>query len=282
MTTSDPRAPSTLVEIINSGWATAGAVVAGPLAGVAVATGAWGWAVGAIGAVGAGCAMAVHQVRSRRSRPHGDDETMWTPEPPGQGIRTYNFLSETRISILHAQMNSGKESDRLIEEMRKAQGHLKGGINVPRVSIIGERMRERASRYQRRLEHTLPTMADYVLSHLERMELIHRTDDVDLDDVAALVAQPDSDDQFLKFYMAGPEFRQAVPWQWLPPWVQLANDHQVVVESHGFKITLHIGRRGMQEDFAALEDKENAAVVGVLRRLDTDTRTATVRVIAVY
>ncbi|GGU31354.1 hypothetical protein [Nocardioides albus] len=282
MTTNDPEASSPIVRIINSGWSTAGAVLAVPLAGAAVFTGSGGWAAGAVLVACAGGAVAAYTTRPEPP-PGPIDEPRPKPDSSDQRIRTYNFLSETRISLLHAQMNRGTESDRLIEELRKAQGRVQGGISVPRVSFIGERVRETASTYQRRLTHTLPTMADDVLNRLKAMGLIHRTDDEDLERVADLVVQPDVADQFLKFYMAGPDFRlAATPSGWLARLLQLAQEREVEVTSHGLTITMHIGTRGTQEDFDALEDKENAAVVGVIRRLDTRSRTATVRVIAVY
>lgn len=282
MTTNDSNASSPLVRTINSGWATAGAVLAVPLAGAAVFTGSAGWAAGAVVVACAGGALAAYTTRPQPSSGPNHDPTS-KPESSGQSIRTYNFLSETRISLLHAQMNHGAESDRLIEEMRKAQGRIQGGISVPRVSFIGERVRETASTYQRRLTHTLPTMADNVLNRLKAMGLIHRTDDEDLERVADLVVQPDAADQFLKFYMAGPDFRlAATPSGWLAKLLRLQQEREVAVTSHDLEITMHIGTRGRQPDFDALEDKENAAVVGVIRRLDTRSRKATVRVIAVY
>lgn len=125
------------------------------------------------------------------------------------------------------------------------------------------------------------TLTGEVLGELKARGLLHEPDG-DLERVARLVAQPDADSQFLKFYMAGPELPQAIPGQAQSQEREQTADHAVEVETHDLKITMHISSRGMREDFAELEHKENAAVIGALRRLDADNKTATVRVIVVY
>ncbi|SDJ75210.1 hypothetical protein SAMN05428985_101272 [Nocardioides sp. YR527] len=275
MTTSRPR--STLTRIINSGWATAGAVAAVPLAGAAVATGAWGWAVGAVGALALGSGAAT--LGSRDPRP--DREPGPPRGPEGRPIHTYYFLSETRVAMLHAQLFRGKVGSRLREIVRTSSGGAEAGIDVPPVKAVTRYAREIAKKYTEEAQPTNETLVGDVLAALQVRGLLHEPD-ADLDLVAALVSRTDTDDQFLQFNVAGPDLRQAVLA--VPAPVGDGPDNTATLEqkSHGLTITMHVGSRGKQEDFDELEHRDNVVVVGVLRSLDTGDRTATVRVIAVY
>lgn len=285
MTTSDPKAPSALVKIMNSGWATAGTVLAVPLTGAAVATGGWGWAVAAVGSVALGAGAATFRAKHPEPLPGPGNDTSPKPLRPhgreARPIHTYYFLSETRIAMLHAQLFHGEVGTVLREIVKNSSGGAEAGIDVPPVKAVTKYARDIARKYAEETRPTNETLTGEVLGELRARGLLHEPDS-DLERVARLVAQPDADSQFLKFYMAGPEFRQAIPGQPQSQQHQQATDHAVEVETHDLKITMHISSRGMLEDFAELEHKENAAVIGALRRLDADSKTATVRVIVVY
>lgn len=283
MTTSKPT--SMLAKIINSGWTTAGAVAAVPLAGVAVGTGAWGWAVAAVGSVALSAGAAAFRAMGSEPLPGPGDDTSPKPLGPhglgGSPIHTYYFLSETRIAMLHAQLFHGEVGTVLREIVKNSSGGAEAGIDVPPVRAVTKYARDVARKYAEETRPTNETLTGEVLGELQVRGLLHEPDG-DLERVARLVAQPDADSQFLKFYMAGPELPQAIPGQAQSQEREQTADHAVEVETHDLKITMHISSRGMREDFAELEHKENAAVIGALRRLDADNKTATVRVIVVY
>jgi hypothetical protein len=277
VTTSEP-AP-VFSRIINSGWTTAGTLAAVPLAGAAVATGAWGWAVGAVGAAGiavCAAAAATWPGKKPRSRPHSPSRQRWL-------LRTYFFLSPTRIAMLHAQIYGGEAGQRLIEVMARAQGGLKVGLDVPPVSVIGEGVREEATKYQQELTHTLTTMAADVLSHLETDGLIHGMD-ADLDEFAHLVEDDEADDQFLQFKVPARSLHEFVMDIPAPPADGPDNTGKMTFHTGGLDITVHIGTRGRErEDFGELANLERTVrLVGVIRDIDPESCTATVRVIAVY
>lgn len=273
MTTSKPG--TRLATIINSGWATAGAVAAVPLAGAAVATGAWGWAAGAVAALALGSGAAALGSRDRGHEPAPPRG------PEGRPIHTYYFLSETRIAMLHAQLFRGKVGTRLREIVRTSSGGAEAGIDVPPVKAVTRYAREIAKKYTEEAQPTRETLVGDVLAALQLRGLLHEPDG-DLHRVAALVSRTDSDDQFLQFHVAGPDLRQAVLDVPAPAGDEPDNTGTLEQKSHGLTITLHVGSRGKQEDFDELEHRENVVVVGVLRSLSTADRTATVRVIAVY
>ncbi|MER7556587.1 hypothetical protein ABTZ46_06565 [Nocardioides sp. NPDC126508] len=276
MTTSRPG--PRLATIANSGFTAAGAVLAVPLAGAAVATSAWGWAVGAIAAltIGAGTAAAL---AGRRERPG--------PQPPppsgieGRPIHTYYFLSETRIAVLHAQLFRGEVGTVLREVVRSSSGSAEAGIDVPPVRAVTKYVRDVARKYAQEARPTRETLIGDVLAELQQRGLLHEPDG-ELDRVAGLVAQTASDDQFLQFTVAGPDVRQAILAVPAPAAEGPDNTGTLEQKSHGLTVTLHVGSRGKQEDFDELEHRDNVVVVGVLRNLSTTDRTATVRVIAVY
>lgn len=278
MTTSRPA--STLTTIVSSGWTTAGAVAAVPLAGAAVATGGWGWAVGAVGALTLGAGTAV--LGSWSAWSSGPDLEPGPPRgPEGRPIHTYYFLSETRIAMLHAQLFRGKVGSRLREIVRTSSGGVEAGIDVPPVKAVTRQARELARKYTEEAQPTTETLAGDVLAALQIRGLLHEPD-ADLDRVAALVSRTDSDDQFLQFNVAGPDLRQAVLAVPAPAGEGRDNTGTLEQRSHRLTITMHVGSRGKQEDFDELEHRDNVVVVGVLRNLSTADRTATVRVIAVY
>ncbi|MFD7074292.1 hypothetical protein ACFV9G_08750 [Nocardioides sp. NPDC059952] len=276
MTTSKPA--STLTRIINSGWTSAGAVAAVPLAGAAVATGAWGWAVGAVGSLVLGAVGSL----ARGSRAPGDDPEPRPPRgPEGRPIHTYYFLSETRIAMLHAQLFRGKVGSRLREIVRTSSGGVEAGIDVPPVKAVTRQARELAKKYTEEAQPTRETLVGDVLAALQVRGLLHEPD-AELNRVAGLVARTDTDDQFLQFNVAGPDLRQAVLEVPAPVGEGRDNTGTLEQKSHGLTITMHVGSRGKQEDFDELEHRDNVVVVGVLRNLDVTGRTSTVRVIAVY
>ncbi|MFE4002688.1 hypothetical protein ACFX43_28315 [Nocardioides sp. YIM B13467] len=276
MTTSRPE--STLITIINSGFTTAGAVLAVPLAGAAVATSAWGWAVGAVCALAIGAGSAAVRA-NRRERPG--------PKPPpphgieGRPIHTYYFLSETRIAMLHAQLFRGEVGTVLREVVRSSSGSAEAGLDVPPVKAVTKYVRDVARKYAQEARPTRETLVGDVLAELQQRRLLHEPDG-ELDRVAGLVAQTASDDQFLQFTVAGPDVRQAILAVPAPATDGRDNTGTLEQKSHGLTITMHVGSRGKQEDFDELEHRDNVVVVGVLRNLSTADRTATVRVIAVY
>lgn len=276
MTTSKPE--SKLVTVINSGFTTAGAVLAVPLAGAAVATSAWGWAVGAVGALAIGAGTAAARA-NRRERPGHQ------PPPPrgieGRPIHTYYFLSETRIAMLHAQLFRGEVGTVLREVVRSSSGSAEAGIDVPPVKAVTKYVRDVARKYAQEARPTRETLVGDVLAELQQRGLLHEPDG-ELDRVAGLVAQTASDDQFLQFTVAGPDVRQAILAVPTPATDGRDNTGTLEQKSHGLTITMHVGSRGKQEDFDELEHRDNVVVVGVLRNLSTADRTATVRVIAVY
>lgn len=276
MTTSKPE--STLATIINSGFTTAGAVLAVPLAGAAVATSAWGWAVGSVGALAIGAGTAAARA-NRRERPGRQ------PPPPrgieGRPIHTYYFLSETRIAMLHAQLFRGEVGTVLREVVRSSSGSAEAGIDVPPVRAVTKYVRDVARKYAQEARPTRETLVGDVLAELQQRGLLHEPDG-ELDRVAGLVAQTASDDQFLQFTVAGPDVRQAILAVPTPATDGRDNTGTLEQKSHGLTITMHVGSRGKQEDFDELEHRDNVVVVGVLRNLSTADRTATVRVIAVY
>lgn len=275
MTTSKPD--STLARIINSGWTAAGAVATLPLAGAAVATGAWGWAAAAIGAITLGTGAAALGSKASDREPMPDPPR----DPDDRPIHTYYFLSETRIAMLHAQLFRGKVGSRLREIVKTSSGGAEGGIDVPPVKALTRYAREIAKKYTEEAQPTRETLVGDVLAALQIRGLLHEPD-ADLDRVAALVARTDTNDQFLQFNVAGPEMRQAVLVVPAPTGEGPDNTGMLEQKSHGLAITMHVGSRGKQEDFDELEHRADVVVVGVLRNLDTDDRTATVRVIAVY
>lgn len=280
MTTSKPE--SRLATIINSGWTSAGAVASVPLAGAAVATGAWGWAVGAIGALALGAAATVVAGSSLRPTPPTYEHPKRKPNRQRWLVRTYFFLSPTRIAMLHAQIYGGEAGQRLIEVMRRAQGGIKVGLDVPPVSVIGEGVREEATKYQQELTHTLTTMAVDVLAHLDAKGLIHGMD-ADLDEFAHLVEDDDADDQFLQFKVPARSLHKFVQGIPAPGADGPDNTGKKVFETGGLDITIHVGSRGRErEDFNELLTRRRATVVGVLRDIDPEACTATVRVIAVF
>ncbi|TQL68232.1 hypothetical protein FB381_2121 [Nocardioides albertanoniae] len=276
MTTSKPD--SRLATLISSGWTTAGAVAALPLAGAAVATGGWGWAAGALGALALGTGTALG---ARASRPGPDPAPAPPRGPEGRPIHTYYFLSETRIAMLHAQLISGKVGSHLREIVRTSSGGVEAGIDVPPVTAVTRRAREIAKKYTEEAQPTRETLVGDVLAALQARRLMHGSD-ADLEHVAGLVARTDTDDQFLQFNVAGPDLRQAVLAVPAPADDHPDNTGTLKQTSHGLTVTMHVGSRGKQEDFDELEHRENVIVVGVLRSLDTRAKTATVRVIAVY
>lgn len=273
MTTSKPE--SRLARIINSGWTSAGAIAAVPLAGAAVATGVWGWAAGAVGALALGSGAAALGLRAPGHEPEPPHD------PAGRPIHTYYFLSETRIAMLHAQLFRGKVGTRLREIVRTSSGGAEAGIDVPPVKAVTRYAREIAKKYTEEAQPTRETLVGDVLAALQIRGLLHDPD-ADLHRVAALVSRTDSDDQFLQFNVAGPDLRQAVLDVPAPAGEGPDNTGTLEQESHGLTVTMHVGSRGKQEDFDELEHRDNVVVVGVLRNLSTADRTATVRVIAVY
>lgn len=276
MTISRPE--SKLATVINSGWTAAGAVLAVPLAAAAVATSAWGWAVGAVGALSIGAGAAA--VRANRG-----ERTGRKPPPPrgieGRPIHTYYFLSETRIAMLHAQLFRGEVGTVLREVVRSSSGSAEAGLDVPPVKAVTKYVRDVARKYAQEARPTRETLVGDVLAELQQRGLLHEPDG-ELDRVAGLVAQTASDDQFLQFTVAGPDVRQAILAVPAPAADGRDNTGMLEQKSHGLTITMHVGSRGKQEDFDELEHRDNVVVVGVLRNLSTTDRTATVRVIAVY
>ena len=281
MTTSKPE--SALAKILNSGWTAAGAIVAVPLAGTAIATGAWGWAAGATAALALGVGSGAAAVRMPwPDPPVGGKPTKRRPDRQRWLLRTYFFLSPTRIAMLHAQIYGGEAGQRLIEVMRRAQGGVKVGLDVPPVSVIGEGVREEATKYQQELTHTLTTMAADVLSHLEADGLIHGMD-ADLDEFAHLVEDDEADDQFLQFKVPAHSLHKFVKDIPAPSADGPDNTGKKTFETGGLDITIHVGSRGRErEDFNELLTRRRATVVGVLRDVDPEACTATVRVIAVF
>lgn len=274
MTTSKPR--STLARIIDSGWTTAGAVAAVPLAGAAVATGAWGWAVAAVGAVAIGTARAAS---SAARKPHGE-RVNGVSEHDGD-LHTYYYLSSTRVAMIHAQLYRGRLGKELREIVRNSTTGAEVAAKVPLVGFVTKHARDVAQKYAAEITPTEETLVSDVLKGLQAGGLIHEAD-ADLSRIAPLVSRTEANDQFLRFTVPGPDIRQAVDKIDPPVDEQQDNDGTFTVAAPGITITASIGRRGRQDDFGDLEHRDYAVVVGVLRNLNPTTRTATVRVIAVY
>lgn len=274
MTTSKPE--SALAKILNSGWTAAGAIAAVPLAGAAVGTGAWGWAASAVGALALGVAGAAGSALWHSPDDRGTDDS----EHDGD-LHTYYYLSSTRVAMIHAQLYRGRLGKELREIVRSSTTGAEVAAKVPLVGFVTKHARDVAQKYAAEITPTEETLVSDVLKGLQARGLIHDPD-ADLSRISPRVSRTEANDQFLRFTVPGPEIRQAVDKIDPPIDDQHDNDGTFTVSAPGITITASIGRRGRQDDFGDLEHRDNAVVVGVLRNLNPTTRTATVRVIAVY
>lgn len=275
MTTSDDEAPSTLVKIINSGWATAGTVVAVPLAAAALATDGWGWAVGAGAVVAIGVGVAA--LPKRPPAP---------PPPHPAGPVNYYFLSPSRIAWLHAHIHGGRVGVKTRGEMKERGVAVKAGFSLPPANLMNEFGRKISSNYSDELQLTPEIMADEVRDHLSRREALHdlqSLSDVDLHRLGRRVDDTDGGVEFATFITAGPDVHAAILK--VPQAPENGPDstcESTLQAANGFTITLRVGSRKQLDDFDDLEKLPYVTVFGVLRGFDATERAASVRVIAVY
>lgn len=275
MTTSDPEAPSALVKIINSGWATAGAVVAVPLTAAALATDGWGWAVGAVAALAIGVGVAA--LPRRLPTP---------PPPPPAGPVNYYFLSPSRIAWIHAHIHGGRVGVKTRGEMKERGVAVKAGFSLPPANLMNEFGRKISSNYSDELQLTPEIMADEVRAYLSRRDALHDLQSLGDDDLHRLGRRVDDTDggvEFATFIAAGPEVHAAILQ--VPQAPENGPDstcESTLHATNGFTITLRVGSRKQLDDFDDLEELPYVTVFGVLRGFDATERAASVRVIAVY
>lgn len=274
MTISDPKAPSALVKIINSGWATAGTVVAVPLTGAALVTGGWGWAVSAGAALAVGVAVAA---LPKRPPP--------PPPPPPAGPVNYYFLSPSRVAWVHAHIHGGKVGVKTRGEMRERGVAVKAGFSLPPANLMNEFGRKISNNYSDELQLTPEIMADEVRSYLSRRDALHdlqSLSDVDLQKLGRRVDDTDGGVEFATFIAAGPDVHAAILK--VPQAPEDGPDstcESTVQSANGFTITLRVGSRKQLDDFDDLEKLPYVTVFGVLRGFDASERAASMRVIAV-
>lgn len=274
MTISDPKAPSALVKIINSGWATAGTVAAVPLTGAALVTGGWGWAVSAGAALAVGVAVAA---LPKRPPP--------PPPPPPAGPVNYYFLSPSRVAWVHAHIHGGKVGVKTRGEMRERGVAVKAGFSLPPANLMNEFGRKISNNYSDELQLTPEIMADEVRSYLSRRDALHdlqSLSDVDLQKLGRRVDDTDGGVEFATFIAAGPDVHAAILK--VPQAPEDGPDstcESTVQSANGFTITLRVGSRKQLDDFDDLEKLPYVTVFGVLRGFDASERAASMRVIAV-
>lgn len=276
MTTSDPKPPSALVRIINSGWATAGTVLALPLTGAAVATGGWGWAVGAGAALGIGVTAAAF--------PRRPPSPQAPPRPTGPV--NYYFLSPSRVAWVHAHIHGGRVGIKTRGEMRERGVAVKAGFSLPPANLMNEFGRKISNNYSDELQVTPEIMADEVRAYLSQRDALHdlqNLSDVDLQRLGRRVDDTEGGVEFATFIAAGPDVHAAIDK--VPEAPENGPDstcETILQAANGFTITLRVGSRKQLDDFDDLEKLPYVTVFGVLRGFDADRRAASVRVIAVY